>query len=77
MTSVILPGYSYRKANEIIFVDPNILKANINESGVTTFSESLQNQYYYVTRVEHNIVGNQYTNTLSLCSFCQKTTDKK
>lgn len=77
MTEFNLAGNSYRKANEIICIDPQILSSGSPTSGTeTTFGNSLQNKFYYVTKVEHTFIGTQYNNTISICSFCKNKTIK-
>lgn len=71
-TEINLPGNSYRKANEIMCIDPNILSSENDSGGTnTTYNNSLKNKFYYITRVEHNIIGTQYNNTITLCAFCK------
>lgn len=66
-----LPGNSYRKANEIIYVDKNLVSANNDKNGTqTTFSNLIESNYYFVTRVVHTFKGQQYSNELFLSSFC-------
>lgn len=73
MVEVSLPGNTFRKANEIIYVDKNIVSSNkaINENDQVTYSNIFEGNYYFITRVVHSFKGQDYRNSIFLSSFCQ------
>lgn len=80
MVQVSLPGNTFRKANEILYIDKNIMISDTHSSENTqsTFSNTFESNYFFITRVTHNFKGQKYDNELFLSSFCKPfSTDQK
>lgn len=80
MVQISLPGNTFRKANEILYIDKNIMISDTNsaEDTQSTFSNVFESNYFFITRVSHNFRGQKYDNELFLSSFCKPiSTDQK